>query len=161
MPRRGEPFPKAEPKPVPPVGVKISTDMERRTYGIRARARWTDPITSVQRCGQINDTGGIVRIAAPAGASVVLVNLTAVGATARGSLVPAACSTFAANGATAPATHALVGAATSNMAAVPVGPDGTFCVKVTAPMHVIVDLMGTPAQPQRLGCHPLRMRVVV
>ena len=45
MPRKGEPFPKAEPKPVPPVGVKISTDMERRTYGIRARARWTDPIT--------------------------------------------------------------------------------------------------------------------
>ena len=31
MPRRGEPFPKAEPKPVPPVGVRISTDMERRT----------------------------------------------------------------------------------------------------------------------------------
>lgn len=45
MPRKGEPFPKAAPKPVPPVGVKISTDMERRTYGIRARARWTDPIT--------------------------------------------------------------------------------------------------------------------
>ena len=36
---------KAEPKPVPPVGVKISTDLERRSYGIRARARWTDPMT--------------------------------------------------------------------------------------------------------------------
>ena len=110
---------------------------------VDTRKCWTDPITSVQRCGQINDTGGVVRIAAPAGASVVLVNLTAAGATARGSLVPAACSTFATNGPTAPATHALVGAATSNMAAVPVDPDGTFCVKVTAPMHVIVDLMGT------------------
>ncbi|AAT88543.1 phage-related integrase [Leifsonia xyli subsp. xyli str. CTCB07] len=25
--------------------MKVSTDMERRSYGIRARARWTDPIT--------------------------------------------------------------------------------------------------------------------
>ena len=45
MPRKGEPLPHAQPKPVPPVGVKISTDLERRSYGIRARARWTDPIS--------------------------------------------------------------------------------------------------------------------
>ena len=45
MPRKAEPLPKADPKPVPPIGVKVSTDMERRSYGIRARARWTDPIT--------------------------------------------------------------------------------------------------------------------
>lgn len=43
MPRRAEPQPTAAPKPVPPIGVKLSTDMERRSYGIRARARWTDP----------------------------------------------------------------------------------------------------------------------
>ncbi len=36
---------KGELPPVPPVGVKLSTDMERRAYGIRARARWTDPST--------------------------------------------------------------------------------------------------------------------
>lgn len=45
MPRRAEPLPQARPKPVPPVGVKISTDLERRSYGIRARARWTDPVS--------------------------------------------------------------------------------------------------------------------
>lgn len=45
MPRRSEPLPKAEPRPVPPIGVKVSTDMERRSYGVRARARWTDPIS--------------------------------------------------------------------------------------------------------------------
>lgn len=45
MPRRAEPQPTAAPKPVPPIGVKVSTDMERRSYGIRARARWTDPTT--------------------------------------------------------------------------------------------------------------------
>ena len=45
MPRKGEPLPQAQPKPVPPVGVRISTELERRSYGIRARARWTDPIS--------------------------------------------------------------------------------------------------------------------
>lgn len=45
MPRKAEPLPQAQPKPVPPVGVRISTDLERRSYGIRARARWTDPIS--------------------------------------------------------------------------------------------------------------------
>ena len=45
MPRKAEPLPSAPPKAVPPVGVKISTDMERRSYGIRARARWTDPVS--------------------------------------------------------------------------------------------------------------------
>lgn len=34
------------PPPVPPIGVKVSTDLERRPSGIRARARWTDPQTS-------------------------------------------------------------------------------------------------------------------
>ncbi|OJU41521.1 MAG: site-specific integrase [Microbacterium sp. 69-10] len=45
MPRKADPLPQAAPKPVPPIGVKVSTDMERRSYGIRARARWTDPIS--------------------------------------------------------------------------------------------------------------------
>ena len=45
MPRRAEPLPSSDPKPVPPIGVKVSIDMERRSYGIRARARWTDPLT--------------------------------------------------------------------------------------------------------------------
>ena len=45
MPKRPDALPKSKPKPVPPIGVKLSTDMERRSYGIRARARWTDPTT--------------------------------------------------------------------------------------------------------------------
>ncbi len=45
MPRNAEPLLQAQPKPIPPVGVKISTDLERRSHGIRARARWTDPIS--------------------------------------------------------------------------------------------------------------------
>lgn len=45
MPRKAEPLPHTQPKPVPLVGVRISTDLERRAYGIRARARWTDLIS--------------------------------------------------------------------------------------------------------------------
>lgn len=33
------------PAPVPPIGVRITTDLERRSSGIRARARWIDPHT--------------------------------------------------------------------------------------------------------------------
>jgi integrase len=37
----------AEPREhkIPPIGVRLSHDVERRTYGFRARVRWTDPIT--------------------------------------------------------------------------------------------------------------------
>src|SRR5688572_15497044 len=37
--------PDSPPPPVPPVGVKITTDLEHRASGVRARARWTDPHT--------------------------------------------------------------------------------------------------------------------
>lgn len=35
----------SSPPPVPPIGVKVATDLEHRPSGIRARARWTDPDT--------------------------------------------------------------------------------------------------------------------
>lgn len=35
----------ATPPKLPPVGVRLSTDIETRAYGFRARVRWTDPIT--------------------------------------------------------------------------------------------------------------------
>ncbi len=34
-----------QPQSYPPIGVKVSTDLEHRASGIRARARWTDPVT--------------------------------------------------------------------------------------------------------------------
>jgi hypothetical protein len=46
MPRKGEPLPHAQPKPVPPVGVKISTDLETSLLRHpRPVPRWTDPIS--------------------------------------------------------------------------------------------------------------------
>ena len=37
---------------MPPVGVKLTTDVERRTDGFRARVRWTDPSTH-KRVGRV------------------------------------------------------------------------------------------------------------
>ena len=110
---------------------------------VDTRLCWKDPITQVERCNLPNAAGSIVRLAAPAGASAVLVNLVAVNATAPGSVTPAACSTFTAARPTAPAVQAVVGGAVANLAAVPVDPDGTFCVKVSSQMHVVADLVGT------------------
>ena len=39
--------------------------------------------------------------------------------------------------------NTVVGSGVANAAIVPVDPDGTYCVYVSDPMHVIVDLMGT------------------
>ncbi|WP_392426064.1 tyrosine-type recombinase/integrase [Barrientosiimonas humi] len=38
---------------LPPVGVKLTTDVERRTDGFRARVRWTDPSTK-KRAGRVS-----------------------------------------------------------------------------------------------------------
>ena len=37
---------------MPPVGVKLTTDVERRVDGFRARVRWTDPSTK-KRVGRV------------------------------------------------------------------------------------------------------------
>lgn len=57
MPRKADPTPRSERRPFPPIGVKVSTDMECRTYGIRARASWTDPTSKrrVIRTEIVND----------------------------------------------------------------------------------------------------------
>ncbi|WP_258061011.1 hypothetical protein [Rathayibacter rathayi] len=38
---------------MPPVGVKLTTDIERRVDGYRARVRWTDPSTH-KRVGRVS-----------------------------------------------------------------------------------------------------------
>ena len=38
---------------MPPVGVKLTTDVERRVDGFRARVRWTDPATH-KRVGRVS-----------------------------------------------------------------------------------------------------------
>lgn len=107
------------------------------------RGCWADPITLVQRCAQRNAAGSIVRVKAPAGANAVVVNLTSVDAQGAGYVTANACSSLAAGPQSQSNLNAVVGAAVANMAIVPVGADGTFCVYMSSPMHLAVDVMGT------------------
>jgi len=109
---------------------------------VDTRSCWTDPATGANRCAQINDTGSVIRLKAPSGASAVLINLTLTDATAPGYATAVPCSM--AEGATGQSNGNIsVGAVAANLAVVSVDADGTFCVRVSAPMHVIVDLQGT------------------
>ena len=124
-----------------------------------SRLCWTDPATSVQRCGKRNAAGSTVRVQAPAGAAAVVVNLTSADAQGAGYISAGSCtSTNLANSHSN--LNAVVGAAVANMAIVPVAADGTFCVYMSSSMHLIVDVMGTFSHTEGLQFLPINpMRV--
>lgn len=124
------------------------------------RQCWVDPVTSLQRCGQINAANSIVRVQAPAGATSVVVNLTSVSAASNGYVTAGSCATMVAGPQAQSNLNAVVGSAVANLAVVPVAPDGTYCVYVSAGMHLAIDLMGTfsPGGAQRyLPISPVRV----
>ncbi|MDO8363725.1 MAG: peptidoglycan-binding protein [Actinomycetota bacterium] len=110
---------------------------------VDTRQCWTDPVTQVQRCALINSAGSIVRMRAPAGATAVLVNLTAVQATATGYVSAGACSALTPGPQAQSNLNAVIGSAVANVAVVPVDADGTFCAYMSSSMHLAVDLIGT------------------
>jgi len=110
---------------------------------VDSRNCWTDPVTLVQRCGQRNAAGSIMRISAPVGARVAVVNLTSIDPQAAGYVTADACSNMTAGPQSQSNLNAIVGSVVANMAMVPVGADGTFCVYVSSSMHIAVDMMGT------------------
>lgn len=118
---------------------------------VDTRECWTDPATAVQQCGKINAAGSLVRITAPAGATAVLVNLTLTEAGATGFATAQPCSLLQAGPPGQANANVAKGKTAGNLAVVGVDPDGTFCVRVSQPMHVIVDLQGTfsPSGPLR------------
>ena len=108
------------------------------------RLCWTDQVTLVERCGQLNAAGDIMHLKAPSGAKAVLINITTDSAVLTGSFVSAApCSILTTGLHEFSNVNPVAGSAVANAAIVPVDPDGTFCVYISHPMHVIVDLMGT------------------
>jgi len=122
---------------------------------VDSRGCWTDPVTLVERCGKRNAAGSIMRITAPAGASVAVVNLTAIDPQAAGYVSADACSNMTAGPQPQSNLNAIVGAVVANMAMVPVADDGTFCVYVSTSMHVAVDVMGTFASTGQLDYVPV------
>ncbi len=110
---------------------------------VDTRQCWTDPLTEVERCNQRTAATTIMRIAAPAGAEAVWVNITTVQALANGYATAGACSDMAPGPQATSNVNAVVGAAVANTAVVPVDDDGTFCIYVSSAMHIVVDLAGT------------------
>ena len=111
---------------------------------VDTRECWTDAVAGEQPCNKVVGAGTVIHLRAPAGASAVTVNLTTVGSTQPGGFVSAdSCAAIAAGTPTTSNVNAAVGAAVPNTAVVPVDADGTFCVYVSSPMHVVVDLLGS------------------
>lgn len=106
------------------------------------RQCWIDPLTKVERCNLVNAPGSVLRLAAPAGAAAVMVNVVAAGALSPGYIAVKGCSASSPIP-TYPTVNAVVDAmSTSNLATVKVEADGTFCLYVSSSMHVVVDMFG-------------------
>ncbi len=110
---------------------------------VDTRGCWTDPVTGTQRCQKVNAAGSIVRMKAPPGASAVLVNLTLTDASSGGYATADRCSAITPGPQAKSSANATPGAVIANLAVVAVDGDGTFCVYVSSPMHLIVDLQGS------------------
>ncbi|MCU1393705.1 MAG: hypothetical protein JWM34_2133 [Ilumatobacteraceae bacterium] len=114
---------------------------------VDTRACSSDPTVSCP----VSPAGSIVKVHGPAGASAVLVNLTLVGAKQAGYATADACSSLTAGPQTKSNSNMTVGAVAANVAVVPLDPDGSFCVYLSAATHLVVDLQGTfsPSAPLR------------
>ena len=109
---------------------------------VDTRGCWADTASGVQHCAQLNETNSVLHLRAPVGAAAVLVNLTLTDAAGDGFAMAQACS-LAQGPPGQSSGNVAAGHTAANLAVVAVDPDGTFCVTVSAPMHVIVDLQGT------------------
>lgn len=103
----------------------------------------TDAVTGAQQCGTPTVAGGVVRLRAPAGASAAVVNVTAIQPGGPGFVSVGACRSFIGSTPASSNVNAIVGANVANLAVVPVGSDGVFCVYTSSAMHLAVDVMGT------------------
>jgi hypothetical protein len=124
------------------------------------RECWTDVVTGAQPCGSRPTRTSVVHLRAPAGSSSVVVAVAAINSALDGLVFASACSTVANHGFVSPAVQAVANATVSNLAIVPVDPDGTYCLTFNSTMHVVVDQVGAfsptgdlrfvPITPRRL-----------
>ena len=114
-----------------------------------------DPVSLVESCAVPATSDTVIRLAAPAEASVVLVNLTTTNAANGGQLVAGTCADIAAGRVRNASVHAVPGAAVASLAPVRVGADGMICLRTSRTMDVIADLVGTFAPGAPLGLLPV------
>ena len=110
---------------------------------VDTRRCWTDALSGSERCGLPSDGGTILHLRAPAGAAAVAVGLIAVQPQVGGYLSASACDTMETGPQKISNVNAAAGTVATNLAIVPVGADGTFCIYTATQSHVVVDLVGT------------------
>ena len=113
----------------------------------------TDAATGAQQCAPVNPAGSIVRVQGPVGESAALVNLTLTGAKQPGYATADKCSALTAGAQTKSNSNMAPNTIAANVAVVPLDPDGSFCVYLSAAAHLVVDLQGSfsPADPLRFN----------
>ena len=104
---------------------------------------WTDPVTNVQRCGQINPAGSITRVRAPSGAAAVVINIVTSGAATGGYITALPCSAMVAGPQATSNSNYGAGTVSSNLAIVPVDANGLACFYNHAAVHLAIDLQAS------------------
>jgi hypothetical protein len=94
-------------------------------------------------CGVRRPAGSILRLAAPAGASAVLVNITLTDSVSSGYVQADKCSVLSPSTETASNANVVPGRTSANLAVVPVDADGSFCLYTSSATHLIVDIQGS------------------
>jgi hypothetical protein len=124
-------------------GVFAPSPVGQWGYSPAAPSRLLDTRKCTDNCAEVFKAGAVIKMAAPAGASAVLINLTLTDAKAAGYATADKCSSLVPGPQAQSNANVTVGRSVANLAVVPVDADGTFCVYTSSATRVIVDVQGT------------------
>ena len=125
------------------------------TRVLDTRKCWTDAASNAQKCNVVNGPGTVLHLKAPAGAAAVAVAISSIGVTGGGPVSVDTCTGIGATGKLTATQTAVPGLITNTMVFAPVGPDGTWCIRVGGTMHVVVDQLGWFGAAGTLGYTPI------
>jgi hypothetical protein len=124
-------------------GVFAPSPVGQWGYSPAQPSRLIDTRQCTSYCADVFKAGAVIKMAAPAGASAVLINLTLTDAKAAGYATADKCSTLVPGPQAQSNANVTVGRSVANLAVVPVDADGTFCIYTSSATRVIVDVQGT------------------
>jgi hypothetical protein len=123
-------------------GVFAPSPVGQWGYSPAAPSRLLDTRKCTDNCAEVFKAGAVIKMAAPVGASAVLINLTLTDAKAAGYATADKCSSLVPGPQAQSNANVTVGRSVANLAVVPVDADGTFCVYTSSATRVIVDVQG-------------------
>jgi len=124
-------------------GVFAPSPVGQWGYSPAQPSRLIDTRQCTSNCADVFKAGAVIKMAAPAGASAVLINLTLTDAKAAGYATADKCSTLVPGPQAQSNANVTVGRSVANLAVVPVDADGAFCIYTSSATRVIVDVQGT------------------